>query len=131
MNPLTLALIFLGICYGFWLHFLIFSAYRAAVDAGRVVPLVAKILIAPVLIGGALIDVTFNTLFGWMIYAEAPFKGYVIDTASFNHTFTSWTLTYRCDRHLSDTDWRGTLARFLCSKFLDPFETGGHCKGCK
>lgn len=118
--------IFLAICYAFWQHYLIYSAYRAALDAGRTVPMLAKVLIAPFLFMGGAMDVTLNVLLGWVAFGELPFEGYEFSW----HQLNTWSLTYRCDRHLADTDWRGTLARWLCSQLLDPFQSGGHCHGC-
>lgn len=115
-------LYFFGISYVFWLHFLIFSAYKAATDAGRKVPLITKILLAPVILGGVVIDAVFNLVFGWIIYGEWPLSGYELKRPK------TWLLTYRCDRHLTSLQWRGSIARFFCQKLLDPFESTGHCK---
>lgn len=122
MSLLQYGLSFLGICYGFWLHFLVFSAYKAAIDDSRKIPLIAKVLIAPVILAGGLIDASFNTVFGWVMFGEIPFKGYTKNP-------TTWMLTYRCDRHLAETTWRGAEARWFCRNLLDPFQSGGHCHG--
>jgi hypothetical protein len=104
---------FLAISYLFWIHFLVFASYKGAVDAKRGVPKVTLILIAPPLLTGLLIDVSYNLTFGCLLFLELP---------------RTWTLTSRCDSHLKETTWRGSLARWFCSNLLDPFQAGGHCK---
>lgn len=98
--------------YVFWLHFLIFTAYQAARDAGRPIPKVTLVMVAPAILIGALQDVIYNATLGSLLFLERP---------------RTWTLTARCDSHLDDTAWRGALARWLCHYLLDPFQTGGHC----
>ena len=120
---MTYLLWFFAICYCFWLHFLIFSAYKAALDAGRAVPLIAKALIFPVILAGVAIDVAFNVTLGALMFMEHPGARFAWNSP------TSWTFTSRCDFYLGATAWRGALARWLCKNLLDPFQSGGHCKG--
>jgi hypothetical protein len=113
MKMLALALLaFLAISYFFWAHYLVFSAFKAAKDAGRAIPRIAIALVAPILVTGFSIDVVYNATLGSLLFLEIP---------------RTWTLTARCSSHLKDDTWRGALARWFCAKLLDPFQTGGHC----
>lgn len=131
MSPLAYTGIFLAVGYIFWLHYLIYSAYREAILDKRVIPTLARVLVSPLLLVFGLMDIIFNVLIGWIAFGEAPLAGWTFNAPSFLDNLETWGLTNRCDRHLDDSGWRGKLARFLCSQFLDPFQTGGHCKGCK
>jgi hypothetical protein len=105
---------FFAITYCFWLHYLVFSAFQAAKDAGREIPWLAYALVMPVIAAGFAIDVVYNATFGSLMFWERPRK--------------PWLLTARCSSHLSDPGWRGAEARWLCRNLLDPFQSGGHCK---
>ena len=58
------------------------------------------------------VDIGFNFVFGTLLFLERPYE---------------LTLTQRCDRHLKDTGFRGSIARALCNHLLNPFEPD-HCK---
>jgi len=75
-----------------------------------------KIFGYPILGIGLIIDVFLNFTVGSISFIEPP----RIDKKE-------WLFTARVSRW-NDTDgWRGDLARWYCSNFLDPFEKGGHC----
>ena len=102
-----------SIAYIFWCFYLMYSAFKAAQDAGRIIPTIAKWLFYPLLLAGLLLDVVYNATFGSLMFLEFP---------------RTWTLTARCSSHLKEDGWRGAEARWLCKNLLDPFQTGGHCK---
>jgi len=104
---------FFIITYIFWLHYLIYSAFKAAKDAGRKIPGIAYALVSPVIVGGYAIDVAYNATLGSLMFLELP---------------RTPTLTARCSSHLQEQGWRGAEARWLCKNLLDPFQTGGHCR---
>jgi len=124
---------FFLLTYGFWIHYLIYSAFKAAKDSGRRIPRVSGILIFPVISAGFLIDVVYNATLGSLMFLELP---------------RTWTLTERCSWHIADglyakfadggygvdpdasrlERYRGSLARWLCTNLLDPFQSGGHCR---
>lgn len=52
----------------------------------------------------------------------------VIFTAIFLEPPRELTVTSRLGRHINEGGWRGKMARWLCSKMLDPFDPeGSHC----
>jgi len=64
-----------------------------------------------------IVDAAFNLIVGTLCYLELPpyWKGEILFTG-------------RCKRLLNDPGWRGTVAHFWCSKFLNPFDPSGtHC----
>lgn len=140
LSVLSAVGVVLAATYGFWLLFLIYTAYKAQRDSGRPLPRAALVMIAPALLVGGLVDVGYNLLLGWALFVDWPTGGFQLRSP------TSWTLTDRCDRHLRGglargadgvwrpdpgakglERWRGGLARALCANLLDPFQTGGHC----
>lgn len=73
----------------------------------------AKLWAYPMLWIGLLSDALFNFVIGTAVYIELPRE----------ILFTS-----RCNRHLGDSGWRGTVARWFCRNFMDPFDPAGrHC----
>lgn len=62
---------------------------------------------------GVVIDVIYNVIIGSIIFFEIP---------------KELLFTARCDRHIPQKTWRGSLARWICKYMLDPFDKGGkHC----
>ena len=58
------------------------------------------------------VDVGFNLVIGSILFMEPP---------------RQLTLTQRCDSHLHDKGFRGSIARALCNHILNVFEPG-HCR---
>ncbi len=117
--PLILIpLVYLGLLYGTWFAFLAIMALKSARDNGKLTK-TASILAIPILIFGWLLDFSLN------IVSSLPF----LDLPQ------EWLLTIRCDRYLSIPNptglnrYRQRLARWLCQNLLDPFQSGGHCRG--
>ena len=63
-----------------------------------------------------LLDVTLNVTIGSVGFLELPPV----------HK-KEWLLTDRLQRHMVNDNWRGTVARWVCSHLLDPYQDGGHC----
>jgi len=97
----------------FFLLFLVFAAYRGAVDAGRVVPMFSKAMIALPLAAGAILDVAWNFTLGSLFFLEWPKN---------LSDFSSYTFTARLQRLKYYDDWRGTQARFWAKQlnWADP-----------
>ncbi len=63
-----------------------------------------------------IVDFLFNTVLGTVMYLELP------------HWPGELLFTGRCSRLIRDSGWRGAIARFWCSQFLNPFDPSGrHC----
>ena len=117
--PLILIpLMYLGLLYGTWLAFLAIMALKSARDNGKLTK-TASILATPILVFGWLLDFSLNMV------SSFPF----LDLPQ------EWLLTIRCDRYLSIANpsglnrYRQRVARALCQNLLDPFQSGGHCRG--
>lgn len=97
----------------FWGVFvLVMGLYRAYLNK-RLTPL-TKVLAAPFLGVGAIMDVVCNMTVASLVFAEVPHEMLV---------------TQRLKRHMMDTGGvRKTIALWVCSVLLDPFDpTGHHC----
>ena len=70
----------------------------------------------PLIFIGLLIDVFLNLTVGTLTFLELP-----------KYRQKEWLFTARNTRWKNTGGWRGDLARWYCSEFLDPFEKGGHC----
>jgi len=103
----------------FYLLFLVYAAYQAAIDAGRIVPKRAKLLAGPALLLGYLIDLSWNAAIGTLLFWEKPWAE---DRKFWS---ASWTFTARLKRWKNDRGWRGWQAR-QWAKFLDWAQQGGH-----
>ncbi|GAB2181824.1 hypothetical protein DLREEDagrD3_20470 [Denitratisoma sp. agr-D3] len=75
---------------------------------------VTKVIVIP----GVLVAVLFDILFNW-----------TVATVLFLDLPREATFSQRLGRYIPRSDWRGSLARWICSRLLDPFEIGGHCSG--
>ena len=74
----------------------------------------AKVFAYPMLAVGYVVDVLFNWVFGTVMMLELP---------------REFLFTARCERHMHDDTWAGTVARWMCKNFLDPFDPDGkHCR---
>jgi len=111
-------IIAIGIIWGatvtFYLLFLVFACYRRAVEEGTVVPKFSKAMIAPALLGGAVLDVVWNYLIGSILFLELP----DIDEPG----FAAHTFTHRLKQHVKEFTWRGVQARFFAQQlnWADP-----------
>jgi hypothetical protein len=99
--------------YAFWLvYVLVMGLYRAYLDKrlGRF----ARVLGAPVVAFGALMDVIANCTLAWLLFLEPP---------------REWLVTTRLQRYMAaGASWRRDVAYVVCSKLLDPFDPSGrHC----
>lgn len=96
-----------------WAWYLSVMHLASARDAGRLTP-AAKALGYPWLALGLAVDAVFNAVHGTVLFAELPREV----------LFTS-----RVTRLSARADWRGRLARWICTQLLDPFDPAGrHCR---
>lgn len=61
---------------------------------------------------GVLLDFFVNVTLLTLLFIELP---------------RHWLITKRLASHINKNTWRGTLARWICDNFLNPF-SDGHCK---
>ena len=104
--------IFIGMSVA-WVYYLAIMNLKR--NKGAVTPVNAPSRFVALLIGIPL-DVFFHATVGTIIFAEHPFK--------------EWLMTDRLQRHLNDNkkDWRDGMAHWFCRHFLNPFDpTGRHC----
>lgn len=100
--------------YVFWcLYIAIMGIYRAHLD--KRLTGAAKWLAYPLVAIGLVIDVLANIFLATTVFLELP---------------QEWLVTQRLSRLInSKASWRTTLADFICTRVLDPFDpTGKHCK---
>ena len=99
--------------YTLWTFFLSIMSLKRAKDA-KTLSRPAYYLGLPLLIMGYTLDVLFNWVFGTVMFLELPREG---------------VLTHRLKRHYKKDNWRGRLARYICSNLLDAFDPSGkHCE---
>lgn len=99
----------------FWGMFLAYVALHAAQRNGKLAatPIYVRTL-SYVIVGIMMVfDVVFNVILGSLIFFELP-------------STKALTFTARCELHLDDTNFRGSIARWVCNGWLNPFESG-HC----
>lgn len=89
----------------------LFLAYTALLAQWRYLPLTTRIAGAMIVLVAFVLDVAFNWTFGLLL-------GMTSD----------WTFSQKCGRLKRGTDWRMPVACWICRTFLDPFESGGHCR---
>ena len=87
-----------------------FLIYASAHRAWNTLKPVVKVILVPFMVVW-FIDVGFNLTFGSLLLCELP---------------RQLTFTKRCDMHLKDANWRGTIARAICNHLLSPFDPD-HC----
>jgi hypothetical protein len=115
---MTLILFYPALLYATWIAFLSIMALKSARDNGKLTK-TAMVLAYPLLLVGWLLDFTLNMVMS-LVFLDPP---------------REWLLTIRCDRYLASNDpygmphYRQIIARWLCRQLLDPFQTGGHCRG--
>lgn len=101
----------IALFYITWLFFLAIMALKLAKDTGKLRKPVI-ILGSPILLFGILLDFSTNMV-ATFVFLELP---------------QETMLTYRCERHLRDSDgWDYRVALWICRNLLDPFQQGGHC----
>jgi hypothetical protein len=118
MTYLKFVALYLGLAYATWFAFLAVMALLAARNSGKLTKL-SEVLAVPILVVGWLLDFSLN----------------MASSALFLDLPQEWLLTIRCDRYLSTASssgidrYRQRVARALCQNLLDPFQSGGHCRG--
>ncbi len=109
---------YIGLIYATWLFFLAIMALKSARNNGKMTK-AAMYMAYPLLVVGWLLDFTLN-MAATPVFLDLP---------------QEWLLTIRCDRYLSISSpaglnkYRQRFARLLCQNLLDPFQSGGHCRG--
>ena len=109
---------YIGLIYATWLFFLAVMSLLSARNNGKLTK-ASEILAVPMLIVGWLLDFSLN-MCATPVFFDLPHE---------------WLLTIRCDRYLSIANPTGLnkyqqkFARLLCQNLLDPFQSGGHCRG--
>lgn len=99
-----------GIMLTTWLYYLAVMNMSRNKDK---ITLPAKFFAYPILYIGLVWDVIMNATIGTICFLELP---------------KEWLFTPRCSRHIKDTGWRGKMAKFWCSTFLNPFDPSDkHC----
>ena len=104
--------------YVTWLFFLAIMALKSARDNSKLTR-ASTALAYPLLVVGWCLDFSLN-MAATPVFLDLP---------------QEWLLTIRCDRYLSIANptglnrYRQRLARWLCQNLLDPFQSGGHCRG--
>lgn len=118
MGVLKIIGFYIGLIYATWLFFLAIMALKSARDNGKLTK-TSEIMATPVLLLGWCLDFSLN-MAATPVFLDLP---------------REWLLTIRCDRYLSSTNptglnrYRQGFARLLCQNLLDPFQSGGHCRG--
>lgn len=115
---MEIILFYVALIYLTWLFFLAIMALKSARDNGKLTT-TSEVLAYPLLGVGWLLDFSLN-MAATPVFLDLPHE---------------WLLTIRCDRYLSIPNpaglwkYRQRFARWLCQNLLDPFQSGGHCRG--
>jgi hypothetical protein len=97
--------------YAFYLLFVVTMAAKAAWPTLTILP---RILLAPVAIVAVLLDVVFNVVVATFIFMDLP---------------QEYMFTQRLNRYkYGESDWRMSVAVWICKNLLDVFQSGGHCR---
>ncbi|MDE2103877.1 MAG: hypothetical protein KGL39_41960 [Patescibacteria group bacterium] len=118
MYVLKTAGFYFSLIYATWLFFLAIMALKSARDNGKLTK-ASEVMATPILIVGWCLDFSLN-MCATPVFLDLP---------------REWLLTIRCDRYLSIPNptglnaYRQKFARLLCQNLLDPFQSGGHCRG--
>lgn len=100
-----------AVLYALWLLFILSMSFKRAWPYMHPV---AKVLAAPVLIVGAVVDAMVNVLAS-LVFFDPP---------------RELTLSHRLKRYNTDfaDDWRAAIADWVCTHMLDQFDPDGdHC----
>jgi hypothetical protein len=118
MKLLWIVLYSLAVTQVFYLLFLVFASWRTAKLAGRPIHWLTYVFIGPPIIGGFVLDLAWNCVFGSLLFLELPWRG-----------GKDWTFTARLNRWYVDPTWRGKQSRFW-AQLLNPFDPNHvHVKG--
>ena len=98
----------------FYITWIFYLAIMSLKREKQVLTKTVTYLAYPILFIGLLMDMIFNIFVGTIIFLEVP---------------EQFLFTERCDSHLGENTWRGSLARWMCRNLLDPFDNGKHCRG--
>lgn len=102
----------IGSMYVFYLLFIVTMATKAA---WWKLSVFARILLAPAGLLAVVMDVAFNITLASIFFLDMP---------------EEWLFTGRLNRYeTTGTAWRTLSARWICRNLLDPFQSGGHCRG--
>jgi hypothetical protein len=118
LSALRLFIDVVALAYATWFAFLAVMALLSARNNHKLTR-TSEVLAVPILIVGWLLDFSLN----------------MVSTVAFLDLPQEWLLTIRCDRYLSIVNpsglnrYRQRVARALCQNLLDPFQSGGHCRG--
>lgn len=98
--------------YAFWMLYLaVMALYRAHLQ--KALTKIGYVLGLPLLLVGLLVDFVMNITVFSVLFLELP---------------REWLVTGRLQRHIKQSGWRYSLAKFICEhllNFADP--TGNHC----
>jgi len=99
-----------------WGLYLMYCALHASMKSGKfaAAPWPVRVLSYILIAVMASADVAFNFTIGSLAFLELP-------------ELRRPTFTQRCSAHLADDGWRGELARWVCTSWLNPFEEN-HCR---
>ena len=109
---------YIALIYLTWLFFLAIMALKSARDNHKLTR-ASTVMATPILIVGWCLDFSLN-MCATPVFLDLP---------------QELLLTIRCDRYLSIANptglnkYRQRFARLLCQNLLDPFQSGGHCRG--
>lgn len=92
-----------------WAYVLVMAA-KAALESGRLT-LYWKVMLLPAAVLGGVLDFAFQFTFGWLMFAETPFRGGAFFSGRVQH-------------HYRNSDgWRRALAGFW-ARNLNVFDSG-------
>lgn len=113
IGALLVALVLLW--YGLYVAFLAYVAILAASRNGKLkfTPWPVRWTAYSIVGVAVVLDVLFNVTIGSLLFLEAP-------------DLRRPLFTQRCKAHLAAEGWRGDIARWVCSSWLNPFDAG-HC----
>ena len=109
---------YIALIYLTWLFFLAIMSLLSARNNGKLTK-TSEVMATPILIVGWCLDFSLN-MCATPVFLDLP---------------QELLLTIRCDRYLSIANptglnkYRQRFARLLCQNLLDPFQSGGHCRG--
>jgi len=102
--------------YSISLFYITLTFYLAVMNISRhkdTLDQTQKFIFFPIVLVGVLLDVLFRWTVGVFIRMD---------------TTPCWLFTDVLVRHVKEYTWRGSVARFLCSKLLNKFDpSGSHC----
>ncbi len=115
---MEIAAFYIGLIYATWLFFLAIMSLLSARNNGKLTK-TSEVMATPILIVGWCLDFSLN-MCATPVFLDLP---------------QELLLTIRCDRYLHIVNptglnkYRQRFARLLCQNLLDPFQSGGHCRG--